>query len=455
VSITEDPKVTAAPQREKTKPWHLRGNFAPVADEITATDLEIIGSIPAELDGLYVRNGANPVTGESDHWFLGNGMLHGVRLNAGKAEWYRNRYVKTPLWSAPDTPLITAEGQIDRVSSAANTSVFGHAGRILALEEGHFPWMVSRELESIDALDFGGKLTTAFTAHPKICPETGEMLAFGYGFMAPYLTYHRVSASGELVQSTDITVNGPTMMHDFNATRHHVVFMDLPVVFDLELAMRGTMPYRWDENYGARLGVMPRNGTNADVRWFEVDPCYVFHPMNSYEETTADGSTRIVLDVCRYPQMWRDGWGDDSATLHRWTIDLGSGRVSEQQLDDRPVEFGRVSDSDACRSYRYGYATRTVKEDEDEKFATQVLRYDVHTGAVEEHEFGAGRRPGELAPAGDQYAMTYVFDEANNRSELVILDTTSFSSAPVARVLLPRRVPFGFHGSWIPSNLGS
>jgi carotenoid cleavage dioxygenase-like enzyme len=445
--------------RVKSVPFHLRGNYAPVSDEVTAFDLQVIGEVPAELNGLYVRNGANPVTGTSAHWFLGNGMLHGVRLRDGKAEWYRNRYVKTPLWADPDRPMFNDEGSIDRIGSAANTHIVCHSGNLLALEEGHFPWIVDSELETVRAHDFDGRLKTAMTAHPKICPDTGEMLAFGYNFFEPYLTYHRVSATGELVQSTDITVPGPTMMHDFNATRNYVIFMDLPVVFDLDLAMAGTMPYHWDDNYGARLGVMPRNGTDADVRWFNVDPCYVFHPINAYEESTSTGSTRIVLDVCRYEQMWRAGWDGDAARLHRWTIDLGTGAVTETPLDDRAIEFGRVADANIGQAYRYGYATTTASVAEDVSTATSIVRYDLSTGASVVHDFGPGRHPGEAAPAVrpgaseelDGYVMTYVHDEIENRTELAIVDASDFAAPPVARILLPQRVPYGFHGSWVAS----
>jgi carotenoid cleavage dioxygenase len=457
MTVVDNPGTSASSSGKL--PWHLRGNFAPVTEEVTAFDLPVIGAIPPELDGLYVRNGANPKSGFSPHWFFGNGMLHGVRLGGGKAQWYRNRYVKTALWENPDMAMITADGVVDRItSSAANTHVVCHAGKILALEEGHVPWVVSSELDTLGPHDFGGKLTTAFTAHPKICPETGEMLAFGYNFFEPYLTYHRVARDGTLVQSTDITVPGPTMMHDFNVTRHHVVFMDLPVVFDLSLAMKGDMPYRWDEHYGARLGVMPRDGRDGDVRWFEVDPCYVFHPVNAYEELTASGSTRIVIDVSRYPQMWRQGWGDDVATLHRWTIDLGTGAVTEEPLDDRPCEFGRVADANVGLPYRYGYATQTQRDEEDARFATTILRYDLTTGTAEVHDFGPGHKPGEAAPAaiegagdGEGYVMTYVHDENTGVSELVIVDTSDFAGEPVARIPLPQRVPYGFHGSWIPS----
>jgi carotenoid cleavage dioxygenase len=182
---------------------------------------------------------------------------------------------------------------------ASNTNVLGHAGRVLSLTEGAMPYELSRELDTLQRTDFGGPLPTGFTAHPKIDPETGELHGFAYSWADPNLIYHVIDASGKLVRSERITVPGPTMIHDFALTRTHVVFFDLPVVFDLDMVTRGLpMPYRWDADYGARVGIMPRDGGDADVSWFDVEPCYVFHPMNAYD----DGDT-VVVDVVRHPTM--------------------------------------------------------------------------------------------------------------------------------------------------------
>lgn len=441
----------------RRKPFHLEGNYAPTAEEITATDLEVTGTIPPSLRGRYIRNGANPITGESDHWFLGNGMLHGVELAGGRANWYRNRYVRTPRWENPQLPLfhLNDDGSVDRLASLANTHVIAHAGKILALEEGHFPWEVDRNLDTVGAWDFAGKLTRAMTAHPKICPETGEMLFFGYDVFPPYVTYHRVDREGSLVQTETIDVPGPTMVHDFNVTRNHVIFMDLPVVFDLEIAMSGGMPFRWDDDYGARLGVLPRNGKGSDIRWYEVEPCYVFHPMNSYE----DDAGRIVLDVGRFPKLWAQSSDRfvEAANLHRWVIDPVAGKVAESAIDDRSAEFARVADSVVGLRHRYGYMVATGGGPDD-PMGTTAIKYEVDTGRSWTHDFGTGRQPGEAVFVADPdgagedegWLMTYVYDAASGRSELVIVDATDMAAQPVARIHLPSRVPFGFHGSWIP-----
>ena len=436
-----------------SKPFHLVGNFAPVYDELTEFDLEVTGAIPPELRGRFFRNGSNPQTGSSPHWFLGNGMIHGVELRDGKATWYRNRYVRTTLFESPDAPRILPNGTIDRSTSLANTHVVGHAGKILALEEGSFPWIVSPELETLGVHDFSGKLTTAMTAHPRICAETGELLFFGYGVVPPYLVYHRVAADGTLVQSEEIEVKGPTMMHDWNVTRNYVVFMDLPMIFDLELLAKGGLPIRWSDDYGARLGVMPRNGSNDDVVWYEIDPCYVFHPMNAYE----DGD-KIVLDVSRFPKLafGPDDEDGEPAVLHRWIIDRAAGKVIDQPIDDRPADFPRVADAAMGLRHRYGYMLATGGD--MDAFGQEVFKYDLKAGTSSTYRFGPGFAAGEpvFAAARRQRAedegwiLTYVHDAARDKSDLVIIDATELEKGPIARVHIPRRVPHGFHGSWIP-----
>jgi carotenoid cleavage dioxygenase len=444
---------------DDTTPMHLRGNGRPVTEELTLTDLKITGSIPPELDGRYVRNGANPLTGLSDHPFFGDGMVHGVRLRDGSAEWYRNRYVRTPFIEDPSTDILDPSVMMDMTASKANTHVFGHAGRILALEEGHFPYVLDGNLDTVGPLDFGGALTGSFTAHPKVCPVTGEMLAFGYSAFEPYLRYLRVSADGQLVQTEEITVGGPTMMHDFNVTRNNVVFMDLPAVFDLEMAMRGEMPIRWDDDYPARLGVMPRTGSDADVTWYEIEPGYVFHPMNSYE----DGDT-IVLDVARLDHIWRDSMMDfPPPELWRWTIDTTTGKVKEEQIDDRPAEFPRVADSVVGLKHRFGYMMGIPDNPDYTDPASQtgaIIKYDRDTGERVEHVLGRGRLSGEpvFVPADggtaedDGYLMTFVYEAETDSSTFIVLDAATMDQTPVASIELPR-IPFGFHGNWIDSSV--
>jgi carotenoid cleavage dioxygenase len=381
---------------------------------------------------------------------MGDGMVHGIRIEDGKASWYRNRWVRTRALDE-GAKLIGDDGSVDRTVAVANTNIIGHAGRIFALVESSFPTELTSELDTLGICDFDGRLQTAMTAHPKICPQTGELHFFGYGFMPPYLTYHRLDAGGALVQSEVIEVPGPTMMHDFAITERHVIFMDLPIVFDFERAMSGSgFPYRWSDDYGARVGVMPRGSSN-DVRWFEIEPCYVFHPLNAF----TDGE-RVVVDVARYPHLWRGG--PDSFTgafLHRWTLDLASGNVREEGLDDRAIEFPRVDDRLNGRAHRYGYAVHSGSGVGTQ--AAALVKYDLRTGKAEVRDFGPRCAPGEgvFVPASDDagedegFVLTLVYDGARNGSDFVILDANNFKAAHVATVALPQRVPFGFHGNWV------
>ncbi len=430
---------------EETRFW-LKDNFAPVFEETTATDLKVTGQIPQALNGRLLRNGANPQSGESMHWFLGNGMLHGVEIRGGQANWYRNRYVRTPLFLDTDADVMSSLNDMSR--SAANTHVIHHAGKILALEEGHWPFEVNDELDTVGPHNFGGKLAGAMTAHPKTCPETGELISFAYGMAPPYLTYHRTNAQGEMVQVEHITVPGATMVHDFNITRNYTIFMDLPAVWNFEGLAATGLPVVWDESYGARLGVMPRNGTDADVKWYEINPCYVFHPMNAYE----DGD-RIIIDVCRMEDTMKPG-SNSPPLLYRWEIDNVAGTVKETQLDDRSVEFPRVCDTRVGLPYRYGYTAAFAG---GMPYAEGIMKYDMVNHRSDYHDLkgGQGSEPVFVKnPAGssedDGWVLAYVYQPEINRSEVVIVDAQHMDQDPVARIHLPVRVPAGFHGNWVP-----
>ncbi len=429
------------------QPFHLAGNYAPVADEITATDLPVVGQLPKTLNGRYLRNGPNPRPGAgSPHWFYGDGMIHGVALREGRALWYRNRWVRTSTY-LHGARVLRPDLTIDRGAGVANTHVIRHARRTLALVETSFPYELTDDLDTAGPYDFDGRLSTAMTAHPKTCPTTGELHFFGYGFITPYLTYHRANANGQLVASMPIGVRGPTMVHDFAITARHVVFFDLPVVFDAERARTG-MPFRWDNGYGARIGLLPRGADDATVEWHDIEPCYVFHVLNAYD----DGDHGVVVDALRYPELWREASTTfGAARLHRWTIARGA--VTEVSLDDHVAEFPRVDERRTGLPHRYGYAVNHVDE-----HTGSILRYDLARGTTDRIAFGDGRVPSEAvfvptepdSAEDDGYLVTYVYDQARGGSDLVILRADDPTAAPIATVALPRRVPYGFHGSWLP-----
>nr|WP_042184103.1 carotenoid oxygenase family protein [Kibdelosporangium sp. MJ126-NF4]CEL16074.1 Lignostilbene-alpha,beta-dioxygenase and related enzymes [Kibdelosporangium sp. MJ126-NF4]CTQ94000.1 Lignostilbene-alpha,beta-dioxygenase and related enzymes [Kibdelosporangium sp. MJ126-NF4] len=424
---------------------YLEGLLAPVDDEIEAVGLPVTGELPPELAGRYFRNGPNPLPGQDPgHWFAGHGMIHGVRIADGRAEWYRNRWVQTRRLAGDD--YLTETGP-DRKAVTANTNVIRHADKIYALVEAGFPYELTPELDTVGPCDFGGRLTTSMTAHPKQDPVTGELHFFGYSVFPPFLTYHRLDARGELVESREIAVPGPTMMHDFAITENHVIWLDLPVTFDAERIGKG-LAFDWSDSYGARIGVMPRGG---DVQWFDVDPCYVFHVGNAHED-----QGRIVLDAVRYTRdkftsTWREISGTTNLTdfavgtsLYRWILDPATGKATEEMRDERNVEFPSFNEDRLGRPSRFLY---TVTE-------TAIVKYDTDTGGNEIKELG--KAPGEAEfvhkqnakGEDDGWLMSIVTELDGSGSELLVLDARTLEFA--ASVRLPRRVPTGFHGNWLP-----
>jgi carotenoid cleavage dioxygenase-like enzyme len=446
----------------------LNGPFAPVTEEITAFDLPITGQVPAELAGRYLRNGPNPM-GLDDpgyHWFTGDGMVHGVRLRDGRAEWYRNRRVRSRHVSValgeawPEGPVH------DGLDFAANTHVIGHAGRTLAtVEAGALPYELGDDLDTTGPFDFGGDLPGGFAAHTKLDPRTGELHAIAYYWGWEYVQHIVVGGDGKVIRTTNITVADGPMMHDFALTERYVVLFDLPVTFSMAAVSAGVqLPYTWNPEHPARVGLLPRDGSTTVPRWLEVEPCWVFHTLNAY-----DDADWVIVDVVQYEGAYDvsvlDGRGP--VTLDRWTLDPTADRVVRSRLDDRTQEFPRVDERSVSRPHRYGYSAVIGEVNSalisldgdfaDDAFANALLKHDLAHGSVEAHEFGRGATAGEAvfvpvspgAAEDDGYVMAFVHDPDRDAADLVVLAAQDFRGEPVARIHLPARIPLGFHGSWI------
>ena len=456
----------------RTNPY-LDGNFAPVRSE-DDFDLEITGEIPAGLRGALYRIGPNPQFEPRDpnhHWFTGDGMIHGFHVADGKVA-YRNRYVRTPRWREEaaagrslfgsfGNPMTTDPSVLGHENGVANTAILMHAGKLMALEEGHGPFQV--DPDTLDSLGYLEPYAGRVTAHPKVDPVTGEMIWFGYGVgqmpLGAGMSYGVTDAAGRVVRRDDFDAPFASMVHDFMVTENHVLFPILPLTASLARAMSGRPAFAWEPDKGAHVGVMRRDGEVSSIRCFNAPACYVFHPMNAWEE-----GTKLFADVMRYdvaplfPNPDGSAGERSAARLVRWTLDLAgdSDAIAETALDDLDGEFPRFDERFATRPYRHGWfaadptGRKTIKQ-------TAIAHLDLQTGARQVWQLNGGDMTSEPvftprapdAPEGDGWITAVIWRAAENRSDMVVLDALDVAKGPIAVAKLPRRVPFGFHGTFV------
>ncbi len=445
---------------------YLVGIHEPMRSELTLQDLAVTGSIPAGLDGRYLRMGANPVNPDpaGHHWFLGDGMVHGIAIRDGRALWYRNRWVRSRL-AAAALGRAAAPGPRRGRNDTVNTNVADIGGRAFALvEAGSFPVELSEDLEEQRYNPFDGTLHGSFTGHPHRDPLTGEHHAVAYdGSVWDAVRHVVVSADGKVVRDVPVAVKHGPCIHDCAFTARFAVVLDLPVTFSMRALLGGHLfPFRWNPAHHARVGLLPRHGDAADIIWCDVEPCFAFHVANAFdcEEGGEDG--RVILDVIAYPTMFASDAGglDALGRLERWTVDPSARRVERRVIDPTPQEFPRIDERRFGQGYRYAY-TVSVPPDANPQLtgATRLYKHDLDTGGRRVHEFGDDHLPGEFvfvpAAAGaaedEGWLMGLVVNAAEETTDFVILDAQSFEAAPVAAVRVPHRIPPGFHGNWFPA----
>jgi carotenoid cleavage dioxygenase-like enzyme len=449
----------------------LTGNFGPVRSE-DDFQMEVVGEIPAAMRGTFYRNGPNPQFPPRDehHWFAGDGMIHGFFVEDGQVR-YRNRYVRTPKWKLEHeagkamfgvfgNPITSDPSVLGKDSGVANTNIVWHAGKLLALEEGHKPFEI--DPLTLEAIGYVDEYKGRVTAHPKLDPETGEMVWFAYSVgEMPFtrtVSYGVTDASGHVVRRDDFEAPFSSMVHDFLVTRNHALFPILPLTGDLQRVMTGGPAYAWEPDKGSHIGVLRRDAPVDTIRWFTTDACYVFHPMNAWE----DGDL-IHADVMEYPEAplfpRLDGTPTrgDPARLVRWTFDLAgdSDQVKRTQLDDLAGEFPRFDERHAGLGYRHGWFAGNQRLVGDVQFDS-IAHIDLKTGARRVYDFGPGDSPGEpifiprspTADEGDGWVIAAVYRGEEDRSDFVVFEAQDIEAGPIGIAKLPRRVPFGFHGNW-------
>lgn len=470
-------KVTLEPNDHP----YRNGAWSPVFEELNTDDLEIIGTIPADIDGLYVRNTENPVHGSIGryHPFDGDGMIHTIRLQNGKAT-YRNRFVRTegfeaeqieggPLWvgimGKPDDSKRCGWGAHGSVKDSSSTDVVVHAGAILSTfyQCGEGYRLDPESLETLGTADWVPE--DGISAHPKVDEATGELLFFNYSTTAPYLHYGVVGADNALKHFVPIELPGARLPHDMAFTENFAIFNDCPLYWKPELIERNLYIPAYHPDEPTRFGIIPRMGQPEDIKWFDAKPTYVLHWSNAYEdgdEVVLDGyfqNEPVPAPLTDFPAGYESmGASIDlhsfKPELHRWRFNMKTGETREETLfDDYPVEFGMINQQIAGKPYRYVYS---VTGEPGWFLFNGLTKHDLETGETEHLSFGE-QRFGSEAPfipranpqsEDDGYLISFITDMAQDRSECIIIDAKNLSAGPVCTIILPHRISSGTHATW-------
>ncbi len=467
---------------DDTHPYRS-GVWRPQHRELDAWDLDVVGRIPDDLAGVYLRNTENPLFEpiRRYHPFDGDGMIHAMVFEDGEAR-YANRFVRTDgfraeqearhsLWAGitehPSEAIAeTGWGARGMLKDAASTDVIVHAGVALAsfYQCGRLWGLDPRTLDDLGPASWRGRVPAeGVSAHPKVDEHTGELLFFNYSRKAPYMHYGVVDADGALLTYIDVPLPGPRLPHDMAFTQHWTILNDLPLFWDPVSLADGYFSNRFHRDMPSRFALVPRHGTTDDIRWFEAEPTFVLHWINAYEdgdEVVLDGFFQhdpTARGVLRAPSEQKGFETLDmnalEARAHRWRFDLRTGQTREEQLSDRCAEFPTINGRHGGRRHRFAYETRCTPG----LFAFDgLIKHDIDAGTEQLIEPGEGVFLSEtvMAPRfgsaaeDDGYLITFTSDVNNDCSECLVLDAADPGSEPVARIRLPERIASGTHACW-------
>lgn len=482
--IKVENKITLTIKEDNRSPF-LNGLFESNDTEYTATtdSLEVIGEIPKDLHGVYVRNTHNQVHEPLGHYhpFDGDGMLHSAYFKDGKME-YRNRFVHTTgylaekaagksLWPGLLEPQHASRkgwGAIGAMKDNAGTDVICHGGKLLAvMSQGSEPYRldpVTLENLGVDK-DWAKLVKDGVAGEFKIDQKTGDMVFQNYPTTPPFMNYGVINKHNELVHYVPIDLPGARWPHDLGMTENFTIFHDLPFFFTEDEANPGKKVIKFHPEIKSRFGVIPRYGKSEDIKWFEGTPCYILHLANCYE----DGD-EVIMDGCisLNPKMPAVGDTTDldvkimhhldkhntQTRLYRWRFNMKTGKTSEAFIDQEVIEFP------VCRNDYKGYKYQYVYASLFEAGTWNMMglkKYNLESNKHERYIYGDNRYGGEVHVAkkinavdeDDAYIITFVQDLNLDRSECVIIDAKNITAGPVARIILPERITAGTHACWI------
>lgn len=451
---------------------YLSDNFTPVQDELEIKKLEVIGEIPQNLVGVYMRNGPNPQFEPLSYTypFDGDGMIHAVYLADGQAT-YRNRFVETngllkerkagkalyggvlqpmpmdPQWADPEEQPVAFK-------NGAFIHIIRHAQNYLALGESAPAYQINAQLHTLgEWAPIKNQAPIDVGAHTRFDPLTGELWFVNYSIMPPFLSFYRFDKKGQFLKKYDIDKPHCSMIHDFVLTQNYVLVFDCPIILDMQKMATGGDILSWQPELGVRLGVMSRK--SGKMRWFDTEPFFVFHFANAYEQ-----GDELIIDYVRHEKivLLEEAQNKTPPMLARTCIDLKQGHVKHTMLAENLVEFPRIREDRNSLAHRFIYLPTKTTDNQNKRTFNALLKYDTHKQQTEIHHFGVSAEIGEavFAPAttqkseDDGYLLLFVYESTTKQSEFVILDAQNMTKEPLARVKMPRRIPHGLHGSWMP-----
>ncbi len=470
----------------------LSGGFAPVSQEMTVDLTDIEGEIPKDLTGMYVRNGPNRKFEASGryHWFDGDGMLHAVRFDGGRAQ-YQNRWIATDglteeisaggaLWQGikdpprkdrPDAPI----------KDTSNTDIKYYAGSLVSMwyRGGAVYQSNPHDLSTIGKLTLDPRLHgLPISAHSKVDERTGEFLFFAYGTQAPYMHYGVLDRFGKLQTFIPVQLPGPRLPHDMAVTAHYTILHDLPLFNDMDALAAGRHKLKFHHTLPSRFGVVPRHGTKDQIKWFEAEPTYMYHVSNAWEEDDSQGGVEIVMTGTPF-RLPKDARGelapdqlpkllaylDADHVFYEWRFNLRTGQTKERLIDDIiNQEFPVINSWMLGHKTRYSWNMLMARQTrpEDPRFCG-FARYDLQTDTCTTYHAGVHKWFSEAPfapkdnwqPNGeredDGYLVGFMWDDLKQASYLTIFDAHDIAKGPVCKIKMPQRVPHGFHATWVSS----
>tara|TARA_B100000678_G_scaffold291447_1_gene308439 strand:+ start:2210 stop:3664 length:1455 start_codon:yes stop_codon:yes gene_type:complete len=467
---------------------YLIGPHEPIRQELDRPDLQCIGEIPKDFSGIYLRNGPNQRFAPYGlhHWFDGDGMIHSAQFKDGEVN-YRNKWIKTKaleielhegrsiwpgLMDSPDRKLKTNWGSDLWLKDNSNTDISIHAGKAVSTfyQCGDAYTLDPVTLETLGKLDLKSSGARQMSAHCMTDEANGDLLFFDYAVKPPYMSYGVMNKDSELINFTPIELPGARLPHSMAFTPNYSILMDLPMFWDPKLLEQDIHKVTFYPEMQSKFGIIERMATGNTIRWFEADPCYIYHAINSWEE-----EQEIVLDVCRMstpvpskeirqrlsgPYGAMLAWLKLDACYHRYRFNLETGETKEETLDDLLSEFPVINNRYSGLSSRYSYHVTLAET--DVILFDGLVKIDSIEGTRQGYKFPKGNFGSELqfAPRNnslledDGYLITFVTNMISNKGEIQIFPAEDLSKGPLCRLIVPQQIPPGFHSSFVlPENL--